>query len=65
MAALEQQLKDCEAAMSGCGSDYVKLQELTQQQEQLQSALEEKTERWLYLTELQEQIDAWEQAQKK
>ena len=65
MAALEQQLKDCEIAMNSCGSDYVKLQELTEKQEQLQSALEEKTERWLYLTELQEQIDAWEQAQKK
>ena len=65
MAALEQQLKDCEAAMNTCGSDYVKLQELTEQQERLQGLLEEKTERWLYLTELQEQIDAWEQAQKK
>ena len=31
----------------------------------LQAALEAKTERWLYLTELQERIDAWEQAQKK
>ena len=65
MAALEQQIKDCEAAMNTCGSDYVKLQELTDKQAELQARLEEKTERWLYLTELQEQIDAWEKAQKR
>ena len=26
LAALEQQIKDCEEAQSACGSDYVKLQ---------------------------------------
>jgi ATP-binding cassette subfamily F protein uup len=64
LAALEQELKDCEAAMGGCGSDYVRLQELTEQQTALQARLEEKTERWLYLTELQEQVTAWEASQK-
>lgn len=58
LADLEQQLKDCEAAQSACGSDYVKLQELHEQQVALEAALEEKTERWLYLQELKEKIDA-------
>lgn len=58
LADLEQQLKDCVAAQSACGSDYVKLQELHEQQVALETALEEKTERWLYLQELKEKIDA-------
>ena len=65
IAALERELKDCESAMGGCGSDYVRLQELMEKQTELQARLEEKTERWMYLTELQEQIDAWEAEQKK
>jgi ATP-binding cassette subfamily F protein uup len=58
LAALEAQIAQCEAAQSGCGSDYVKLQELQTRQAELEAALEEKTERWLYLTELKEKIDA-------
>ena len=65
VAAAEEAVQQCEADMSNCGSDYVKLQELTEKLEKLQKALEEKTERWLYLTELQEKIEAWEAAQKK
>ena len=40
------------------GSDYVKLQELQARQTELEAALEEKTEGWVYLNELKEQIDA-------
>ena len=58
LAALEQQIKDCEEAQSACGSDYVRLQELQAKQAELEAALEEKTERWMYLTELKEKIDA-------
>lgn len=43
--------------MERCGSDYIKLQELTERYTALQAALEEKTERWMYLNELKEQID--------
>ena len=32
---MEQQIADCEAAQSACGSDYVKLQELTERQKLL------------------------------
>ena len=65
VADLERQLRDCEAAMGSCGSDYVKLQELTDRQAELEALLEEKTERWMYLSELKERIDAWEAEQKK
>ncbi|MCI2056855.1 MAG: ABC-F family ATP-binding cassette domain-containing protein [Oscillibacter sp.] len=58
LAALEEQLKTCQAAQGRCGSDYEKLQELTEQQMLLQTQLEEKTERWVYLNELKEKIDA-------
>ena len=55
---LEQQIRECEEAQGACGSDYVKLQELQAKQAELEAALEEKTERWMYLTELKEKIDA-------
>ncbi len=58
LADLEQQIADCEAAQNSCGSDYVKLQELQQQQTALEALLDQKTERWVYLTELKEKIDA-------
>ena len=57
LAALEAQLAECQNAQNLCGSDYVKLQELQEQQTALEAALEEKTERWIYLNELKEQID--------
>lgn len=46
--------------MAACGSDYVKLQELTEEQAREKAALEEKMERWVYLTELAEKIAAQE-----
>ena len=46
--------------MSAAGSDYVKLQELTQQQTALSAQLEEKMDRWVYLTDLAERIAAQE-----
>ena len=58
IASLESQLAECQAAQGQCGSDYVKLQELQAQQEELEARLEEKTERWVYLNELKEKIDA-------
>ena len=58
IAALEEKLAGCEAESARCGSDYVKLQELQARQAELQQLLEEKTERWVYLNELKEQIDA-------
>ena len=58
MAALEVKISDCQALQGACGSDYVKLQALMEEQKALEAALEEKTERWMYLMELKEKIDA-------
>ncbi|MGM9565033.1 ABC transporter ATP-binding protein [Evtepia sp.] len=60
IAALEEQIAQVEEAMSAAGSDYVKLQELTQQQTALSAQLEEKMDRWVYLTDLAERIAAQE-----
>ena len=57
-AMLEEKLSACQAAQAAVGSDYVKLQELMAEQTALEEALEEKTERWVYLNELKEKIDA-------
>ena len=58
IAKLEAQIAACEAEQNKCGSDYVKLQELQQRQSELEAQLDEKMERWVYLTELKEKIDA-------
>lgn len=58
LADLEAQIANCEKEQNLCGSDYVKLQELQNLQAELEKKLDEKTERWMYLTELKEKIDA-------
>lgn len=58
LAALEQQIADCEAEQARCVTDYVKLQELAETHAALEAQLDEKTERWVYLNELKEKIDA-------
>ena len=57
LAALEEQVAACRAEEERCGSDYVRLQEVQARLAELEVALEEKTERWLYLNELKEKID--------
>ena len=58
IAQLEEQISQCGEEQNQCGSDYVKLQKLQEQQAELEQKLEEKMERWVYLTELKEKIDA-------
>ncbi|MGI5987938.1 MAG: ABC-F family ATP-binding cassette domain-containing protein [Dysosmobacter sp.] len=58
LARLEEAIRQCETEQALCGSDYVKLQELQERQQELEAQLEEKTERWIYLNELKEKIDA-------
>ena len=60
IAALEQKIADLDTQMSACGSDYVKLQDLTNEQDAAKAALDEKMERWMYLTDLAEKIAAQE-----
>ena len=40
------------------GSDFGKLQKLTAQRDELSAQLDEKMERWVYLNDLAEQIEA-------
>ena len=58
IAALEAAIEENQNAQLNCGSDFVKLQELQDALTELESQLEHKTERWMYLTELKEKIDA-------
>ncbi len=58
IAALEEAIEENQQAQAKCGSDYVKLQQLQDELAELETKLEEKTERWMYLTELKEKIDA-------
>jgi ATP-binding cassette subfamily F protein uup len=60
IAALEEAIVQVETDMSAAGSDYVKLQELTEKQTKLSAELEEKMDRWMYLTDLAERIAAQE-----
>ena len=58
IAALEEQIAAVDAEMEACASQYSRLGELTEEKERLEAALEEKTERWVYLNELAEKIEA-------
>ena len=58
IAALEAAIEDNQKNQALCGSDYVRLQQLQEELSDLEDKLEEKTERWMYLTELKEKIDA-------
>ncbi len=58
IAALEAQIEACSAEEEAFATDYIRLQELMEKQKNLEILLEEKIERWLYLTELAEKIAA-------
>ena len=58
IADLDEKIEENQKAQAAAGADYVKLQALTEELENLEAALEAKTERWIYLTELKEKIDA-------
>ena len=47
-----------EAEINTAGADFGKLQKLTAQRDELSAALDEKMERWVYLNDLAEQIEA-------
>ena len=60
IAALEEQIAQVQAEQAAKATDYVALQELQEKQSQLEAALEEKMERWVYLNDLAERIAAQE-----
>lgn len=58
MEQLQGELERLDGEIEKNASDFVKLTELTQKREQTQKALDETEERWLYLTDLAERIEA-------
>ena len=44
--------------MAAHATDYTALQRLTEEKEALEAQLEEKMERWMYLSDLAERIEA-------
>ena len=58
IAALEEQLAEVQAQQAAQATDYVALQALQARQGELEAALEEKMERWVYLSDLAERIAA-------
>ena len=58
IANLEAAIEENQAAQEAAGADFVKLQQLQDELTDLEAKLEYKTERWMYLTELAEKIEA-------
>ena len=58
MDALNRQLEDIDAQIEKNASDFVRLTELTAQRAQTEQELAQAEERWLYLTDLAERIEA-------
>lgn len=57
IAALESRIHELELKMTEFASDYGKLNQVLQEKEAAEAALEEKMDRWIYLNELKEKID--------
>ncbi|MBE7056249.1 MAG: ABC-F family ATP-binding cassette domain-containing protein [Ruminococcaceae bacterium] len=58
VATLESQLEEYDGKIAAAGSDYVLLNNLLAEKKDLECKLDEKMERWLYLNELWEKIQA-------
>lgn len=63
IAALEAALADLQARQEAQDSDYVALERLQAEQVQQEAELEEKMERWMYLTDLNERMEAQKEEQ--
>ena len=58
IAGLEEKIAQTEALIAQNASDYAALQELTADKEELEAQLTAKMERWVYLNDLAERIEA-------
>ncbi len=58
IAEIETKIAQCSKEIEKASSDYIRLLDLSAQMDLLKSELETKTERWLYLNELADQIKA-------
>ena len=58
IAALEEKISNLDTQIEENASNYSRLTELSEQKQAAESALEEKMERWMYLNDLAEKIQA-------
>ena len=58
IAELEDAIAEVETQINRAGSNYTRLQELSAERERLTASLDEKMERWVYLNDLAEKIEA-------
>lgn len=58
IAALEQTIAALDEDIAGAASQYTKLEELIRKKEEAERILDEKMERWVYLNDLAERIEA-------
>lgn len=58
IAGLEEKIAALEKNMEDSAHDFVKLNQLMAEKEELEAVLEEKMERWMYLEELAAKIAA-------
>ena len=58
ISGLEEQLRQTEAQIGKEARNYTRLRELTEEKDRLEQQLEEKMERWMYLSELAEKIES-------
>ena len=65
IATLEKKLESINAQITANATNSVRLKELMEEQELAQAALDEKMERWVYLNELAEQIEAQKNGERK
>ncbi len=61
ISTLEAKVAECANEIEQSSSDFVRLQELTEKMEELKLKLDFKIERWAYLNELAEKIEASEE----
>ena len=57
IAILEESIAGLDKQMEASASEYTKLEELLKQKQEQEKKLEEKMDRWLYLSELEEKIN--------
>lgn len=55
---LEKKIAELEEQISKCATDFIKLNELMQEKEKTEAELSDKMERWVYLNDLAEKIEA-------
>ena len=58
IAALEEKIRQTQETVLACATDFVKLNELTKEKQILEDKLESLMDRYVYLEELAEQIQA-------